>query len=214
MSNPTFLSPPPDVRIQRILQNVQTHVPGAIENVIQLELYNCMDEFFKESNVWTQDINFNVLGDNTTVSYTIVATNGGTINRLIWVKNSNGARVSNITMHVPGTIVLQNAMSTADTWTARVACTVIDPTDSQNYPTNTADGWIYDRYGNVFQDGTIGRLMMQPAKPYSNQQLGIYHTRRFMNGVSLARSEAARQNLYGVQQWRFPLSYAVRRSKM
>ena len=213
MADSTFSVAPPDVRIQRIIQNVQMHVPGSTDNTIQKELYNCMDEFLKESNVWQQQVSFPVLGDGTTTTYT-VSVSTGLINRLIWLKNSNGDQIFNVTMHVPGVLVLSNPLSTADTWTANFACTIVDPTDTQNYPVLDGDGWIYDKYGNVFQDGTIGRLMMQPLKPWSNQQLGIYHVRRFMNGMSLARSEAARSNLYGAQRWMFPRDYGVRRRKM
>lgn len=199
-------------RVTRIYQNVRTHVPGVLDSVVQLEFYNALDELLKDSNLWQQALPFAVVSVTTgPVSYTITP-NDGIINRLMWVKNSNGDLLSDFTMPVPGVLIKQNAPSQAETFTANVALTVIDPLDQNNWP--IVSDWILDKYFGVLADGTVGKLMLQGKKPYSDQQMGIYYTRRFRNGVALARSEAIRMNDYGVSLWRFPGTYSVRRKKM
>ena len=36
----------------RLMQTLRVHVPGATDGVIQLELFNVMDEFFRRTNAW------------------------------------------------------------------------------------------------------------------------------------------------------------------
>jgi hypothetical protein len=63
---------------------------------------------------------------------------------------------------------------------------------------------VLQKYGVGIAAGVAGRMMSQPAKPYTNERMGIYNTREFKRTLAEARNEVARQNLQGGQRWRFP----------
>jgi hypothetical protein len=175
---------------------------------VKLEFYNTLDEFLKDSNVWQEEIAFSTIVDDAT--YTIEPVDG-IINRLMRLNDANDIPVG-VTMQVPGELVFNYIPSTVSALTATVALTCIDPTDTNEFP--IVPEWILDKYFNGLVDGIVGKLMMHPSKPYTNKEVSIYHTRRFRNVVAQAISEMKRTNLYGAQAWRFPSSFAVRRSKM
>lgn len=53
-------------------------------------------------------------------------------------------------------------------------------------------------------DGALSRLMSQQDKPYTNPQLGAYHTKRFRNGIAEARDSAMKQFNNSESGWVFP----------
>jgi hypothetical protein len=112
-------------------------------------------------------------------------------------------------MPTPGEIILVMSPNVADTFTARCALTVTDPTTRDGYPDCPA--WIINKYGNDLLDGVLGRMMGQQSKPYSKPQLAQYHLRRFMGAISQAKVEAQHQNVYRGQSWRYPQSFSRRR---
>ena len=65
--------------------------------------------------------------------------------------------------------------------------------------------------GDDVLSGLLGRMMSQPAKPYTNMQLSVYHMRRFRDGIARAKVEAMHQNVYRAQSWRFPQTFARRK---
>jgi hypothetical protein len=131
----------------------------------------------------------------------------GSIVRSAGVVNSQGSPVV-ATMPTPGDIVLANGVSTEDTYTCRAILTVSDPLTREG-DTQLPD-WVLDKYGNDLMEGLVGRMMMQPAKPYTNKQDGMMHTRAYLGARADAKIEAARQNVYGGQAWRFPQQFATR----
>lgn len=195
----------------RLQQNVRLYAPGALDAVIQLEFYNTAKEFFNDTNVWQNTVDVAITPPTT--SYTVTPTDTPSeVIRLLEVKNDNNLDVVGLIMRTPGTLEFDPATtlpSEATTYSVTIALTCIDPTDSNNYPTFPT--WILDKYDQYLMAGTIGRLLMQPAKPYSNTQLGLFHLRKFREGVGFARSEAAHGNVYRGQSWRYPQAWGVRR---
>lgn len=195
--------------LNRVMQNVQVALPGALTTASQLELFNVLNEFFQDSNIWTEDLVVSVLGDGVTKSYALTTASGGVINRLLQVVDPNGNTVNDVSMQTPGTLLLTNTRTTAVTYTATVALTVTDPVDGNNNP--TCPDWIIGKYGTEIQCGVIGRMMTQPAKPYTNERLGILNTRKFRGGVAQAKYEVLHKNVFRAQGWRFPKGFSVRR---
>ena len=48
--------------ITRLMNNARDRLAGATDPLMQRELFNVMDEFFKGSNVWNEDIELTVPG--------------------------------------------------------------------------------------------------------------------------------------------------------
>ena len=50
--------------------------------------------------------------------------------------------------------------------------------------------WFYTEYTQALTDGLVGNMLVQPAKPYSNPQMGQFYLKRFISGKSTARIQA------------------------
>jgi hypothetical protein len=200
--------------INRLMDNARVKLPGAIDDALRLELFSVLKEFFQESNIWEEDIPFEVavttlsrVTDPEAFTYEIVPTEG-MITRLVNVKDSGGYPV-HATMTTPGQIVLTTSPNNAQTYTATVTKTVSDPVTRQGYP--VFPNWVLQRYFNEILDGLLGAMMGQIAKPYSSPQMAKYHLGRFGRGISRAGNEASHGNIIGAQAWRFPQSFTRRR---
>lgn len=188
----------------RIMRGARIRLPGALDDAIKEELFVVLDEFLQRSSIWQEEITFGVTSAKT--EYELVPT-GGTIVQLIHVANSNDSRVT-ASMPTPSAVQLSTAPNT-DTFTAKVALTVVDPTTREHEP--EVPEWILTKYHLTILDGVLGRMMSQPAKPYNNERHAVYHMRRFRNGIADAAAQVKRGNLYGGQSWAFPQNFAVRR---
>jgi hypothetical protein len=192
----------------RLMNNARVHLPGAIDANLQLELFNVLNDFLQNSNVWQTTIPVPVVVGTST--YTLAPVTSASISRLVAFKNSATLDVP-ATMAVPGTLVLNTIPSQSDASVATVALTVDDPLDTDGNPIFPA--WILNKYNTGILDGLIARMMMQPAKPYTNAQLAIFRMKKFIAAVSQAKFEALHANLNNGQTWRFPQSFNSRHAR-
>lgn len=184
---------------ERLFANVRLHVPGALDDVLRLEYFNVLSEFFTASNCWHECIPFKTRPNQR--KYDIAPTSIGQIERLVGVADENEIAFAALYAG-EGSLVLRWPPDTVKRMSAEVMLNVADPVDREDMP--GIPGWVLPRYHIELADGLIGRLLGQPVKPYSNERLSIYHLRRFRNGCARARVEANTMNLYGGQRWRFP----------
>ena len=203
--------------MNRFMDNARIQLPGALDGTIKLELFSVLNEFFQESNIWYEDIEFDVTTTTDTYlenpdayTYQILPLEGGVINRLIAVTDSK-AFLKHASMPKPGYVILGFSPNEDDTYTARVTKTVTDPVTRDEYP--VFPDWVLNKYGNDILDGVVGRMMGQIAKPYSSPQIAVVHLRKFRQAVGKARAEAMHGNVYGGQNWRFPQTFASRRHR-
>lgn len=198
-----------DVLTSRLFNNALIRLPGATMAVMQQELFMAVDDFLKDTNAWQEDIPLTIPGSQPPGTIYVLAPQApSAITRLMWVFSapaSTGAmRGSQVgaSMSVPGELILSLQPSAVLNIIATVALTVLDPVNKENnviYP-----AWILQKYHDVLLDGLLGRMMMQPNKPWSNTQMTVYHTRRFNSGKAKARVEVTHNNTYRQQAWRFP----------
>lgn len=191
----------------RLMNNARVHLPGATDAVIQQEFFNVMNDFFQTTNAWQEDITFDVTV-NVTDDYEIEQESVSSIVRLLRVVDANSLPVKAI-MTEPGSISLKFPPSMNQTYTATVVLTVDDPLPSAGFPVFPA--WVLNKYNTGILDGVIGRMMMQPAKPYSNPVMGDRRTKSFAKTMSNAKAEVLHGGLNNGQTWRFPQSFATRR---
>jgi len=197
------------IEVDRLMNNVRIHLPGVLDSMLQLELFNTLTDFLQSSNVWTENINFTVgATDTTDTIYDVEPESVATISRLNYVIDVDGHPIA-AAMSIPGEIRLGRPPYNAGSYTANVTLTVVDPVARDGFPEYPA--WVLTKYMLPLMDGMLGRLMAQPAKPYSNEKLGQYHLKRFANATSFAGTEAVRNNVSGAQMWRFPQTFATRR---
>lgn len=201
--------------MNRLMDNARIRLPGALDAAMKFELFSVLDEFFRATNVWKEDITFSVTPTTdtyqenpTAYTYSIVPLEDGTINRLEVVFDSGGSPRP-ATMSIPGEIILSSSPNEPDTFTARVYKSVKDPVTRDGYPVLPA--WIMVKYGVDILDGLLGRMMSQIAKPYSNPPIAAVHLRKFKQAMNQAKAEAMHGNVYRGQRWLFPQSFSVRR---
>jgi hypothetical protein len=185
--------------LTRLMNNARIQVPGALDAALQLELFNVLDDFLQRSNFWQEDITYTA--NPTRTSYELSGTEAGVIVSLLGNVNSAAIGVP-ASMTVPGTLDLVNAPPRIDIYTATVSYTVVDPVDSNIYP-QFPDG-LLQKYGVGVLHGVVGRMMAQPSKPYTNERMSIFNTRKFDVAVAQARAAVRHKNINGGQAWRFP----------
>lgn len=192
----------------RLMDELRIKLPGALDGTIQLEMFSVMREFLQKSNCWTEDIDFDVKKGETV--YELFATNIASINRLMGVYDNHELPVVAY-MHEPGVVQLWREPNDDATYIAKVALTVGEPTDREGYP--DFPDWILVKYGEDIKDGVLGRMMSQIAKTYTQPQMALYHLRRFVQAIGRAKAEATHANAYRGQNWKFPQTFARRKSR-
>lgn len=192
--------------LDRMMNTIRSRAPGATDTLIKDELFDALDEFFTDSNLWREIIPITTVANENT--YDLASAEDGQIHRLLWVFDSNDVFVP-ATMEQPEVLVLTTTPTTEQTLNVTVTLTVTDPTTTDRFP--LVPDWIADRWASDWTDGVLARLMSMPSKPFTNTQLAVYHSKKFSNAIGFARAEAQRKNTYGTQAWRFPQSFAVRR---
>jgi hypothetical protein len=203
----------PDPPFDRLYSDIKISIPGAIDAVIQQEMYRTFEDFLIETNIWTEEIPFNVEPNK----YTYVVTPSGNsgIVRLLMVFDPAQAwpekrwTQQGIAFQPPNKINLMYSPSTETIWTAAVSKKIVDP-QIVHLPVIDDDyTWIIDRYRDAFVHGTLGKLFMQPAKPYSNPQLAGFHRQNYIAKRGRARADVLHANVYGGQRWMYPQGYAT-----
>lgn len=195
--------------ILRLMNSARVRLVGATDEALQLELFNVMDDFFKGSNVWCEDIDIQIPGlDPAGTIYQLTPVSPSLIDKLAWVFEvppsssiSRGAQIG-ADMSTPGELTLRLQPSSAKVYRVTVILTVQDPTTRAGYVTFPA--WVLAKYRAVILDGLLGRMFSQPSKPWTNTQLSVFHMRKFTSKVASARVEWTRNNNYRQQAWRFP----------
>lgn len=201
----------PSASVNRIIDNARVRLPGAIDRAIVTELFLTLKEFLYETNLWIERIEFTaqpatsipVLNpQDYSYSLTPVA---GAITRLMAVVDSYGRTVPAI-LEDNQTVRIGRTPASPEQYTAIVALTVADPEDLDGYP--VVPEWIMEKFTPAILDGLLGRMMSQPAKPYTSRPDAGVHLRRFRKGIGQARTEGSRGLSYGRQNWSFPKTFA------
>jgi hypothetical protein len=187
---------------EQFIQQARTRLTGVSDTGLKQELFDVLKEFFKDSNAWTEDIQFTPVSG--TSAYRLAPLEDGQIIRLVGVFDDKGIPVPAF-MPVFGTVQLTNIAQPASNtvqWTARVVKNVVLPTDRKDIP--VCPDWVLSVYEDTILDGICGRLMGQMGKSYTNPQMSKYHLQRFRTGITNARTAAIRQNVVGGQEWAYP----------
>lgn len=192
----------------RFIKNARTSLPGSLDEVIKLEMFNVLDEFFKDTRVWTEDTTFSVVANEPSGTiYYIEPESVSNIVALIGVKDGSEFNVR-AAMDIPGEVTLALPPGQDGEYTAKVALTITDPTQSNGYP--EFPEWVLQKYSVGLTDGVLGRMMAQPAKPYTNDKLAAMHLKLFNQTKSLACTFATRRNVQNGQMWSFPQTFRTR----
>lgn len=196
-----------------IIEEARAHLPGARDEVMRMELRRALDEFFKTTQTWTEAITFKAKPGK--LVYELSPSCPAQIVRLVTVLNPDQIKVGYFSMLNIPQLVLACDPGQEQKYTATVVLSLWmtgacgncgKPVNSCSCGCNTwnVPGWIVERWNEVIFNGLLWRMMMQPGKPYTNTELGVFHGQRWRGGCADARGATLQHNVYDAQNWRFP----------
>lgn len=199
--------------INRLLANLRTQLPGALDAIIKLEIFNAVATFCIESNTWQETQSFNtkvnkqvyeISAENADAYYTklllLEAYDPSDPTGLVTMPTQVAAFMSSPTE-------LKFAITPNQVQRMRATFAVAPrPTDRMDQFPNIPEAF-WDKYHDVLMEGVLSLMMAHVAKPYSNERMGIFHGRRFKAKTSMAKVDAYNGEVRGGQNWSFPSNF-------
>lgn len=180
-----------------MMDYLRLNLPGALDEVIEMEISNVLDEFLTNTNAWAEKLPLKVKPER----YTYPVYSSGLVVRLLGVNNVSDTPVAAAMLN-PSTLIFRDDPGVTETWTAHVIVKQGPDQGLESIPE-----WVYQDNRLAVQHGVMGRMMTQNAKPYSNERLAIYHMRKFRSLMAQTRAATLQGHLYRGQNWRFPTGF-------
>lgn len=188
---------------------IMTQLPGAPEDLVELELLAATREFCKRTGVWRAVLT--TATDDGVATYPLTPAAGSEVSMIdqVMVNDSPWEPVSDHGRPVGlagsfyyyerlnGTI---NLYEYPDDGLLDIYVWLI-PTTLAAVPDMVWTDWEEALVG-----GTLMNLMLMPGKPYTNLALAGAHRARFLSGVTQARRRALSSNSRADIGWSFPLA--------
>jgi hypothetical protein len=201
------------------LNQARVELTGVSDAGLKAALFEVLDEIFRDSRCWHEEITINVAPPATqpttpvavaqALTYPLAVTEGQII-ALKGVRNANGSFVAAVMPKV-GELRLQCAPNQAQQYFVVVDKTVSLPLTRDNLP--IAPDWILQKWHLVVKAGLLGTMMNQKNKSYSDSKGAAYWLSKFRGGIQEIRSATLRANTDGAGVWRFPQSFQSRSQK-
>jgi hypothetical protein len=195
------------------LDYIMPHVPGCVVDIAKHELVNTLIDFCERTLILQRDLDPTTVVENQ-IDYDLDAPTGYKVCKIMkaWYLNNeisatapdmvSAPQVYNQTMTdapvqsgVPGAYVQKDdatfslypvpAETVANAITMRAA---LKPIRSST----TIEDFIFEDYAEVIAKGTLKRLMLHPAKTYSNNDMAVANNVLYEQGVNSARQRATR----------------------
>ena len=202
-----------DPHLQRLVDSARVNLPGATEGMLQLELFNVVEEFCRETNAWLDETCLTLCKDK--CEYPIWSTDsGGEIYRLMSVESARPTDprfTATSWMPKPGVLKFDFHPTTPQDLKVTTSLSPSELGKKQSFP--GIPDWMWSEYAPIFTAGLTGKLMAQPAKPYSSPQLATSYLGKYRREMAHTRMYLIHGRTYGGQNWNFPQAFAVRRRK-
>ena len=210
--------------IENILKDTLPHLPGVIRSVAAQECRFAMREFFEKSLAWVKEVEGVAIPDgDTAIQVTDGDANTEVIN-ILSVKIGNttdGYQPVNPSPRMPDKIEGNN--STPSVWyvTSNPDELKLNPYYDGTSPNDlrvlvglmpaldvdisdtTLPRQITLKYHDAIVNGTLARLYLHPAKPYSQPVLGTQLRHNFLRSIGYYAAQR-KKGYNNTPQWRFP----------
>jgi uncharacterized Fe-S cluster protein YjdI len=185
--------------LDRVMDVLRVRLPGAKDSVIHLELFNAIDEFCRHAYAWVETITVPLVAGQTVYAVTPAGT------EIVEALSIDHATLQSAgIVYSAGTIALDGAPEADDLATPLALVAVLTPSPLNTAPADWLPADLVAKHYAALVDGTLSKMMMQAAKPYSNPALAQFHGRRFRNAIALATVDARTGDVAGVRAWSFP----------
>jgi hypothetical protein len=196
------------------VQDIMLRLPGVTRSVVENQLFNTAQQFFRESRAWTVRLPFIV--DNTkTYVYLAPTVEGamvGTVLRVIYdervinpltvepIDDPQAGLPRGFYLHDSGTMQLFPQPEEIDNGKDLLVDVSLIP---ESFDTLVPDDtWIHHRQSIIC--GTVAELLNWPNRPWSNDNKAIREQRKFKNETLMARKEVLARFSRGNASWVFP----------
>lgn len=188
-----------------MLDTLRLHLPGSLDGVIKLELFNAIDEFCRTSDAYREVLQV-PLQEGVT-SYILTMPEHMLLARVISVSHQTMGLGWTVYDPASDMLLLSNTPNAEHVETPLYV--VVSLTPAQDGLQDLDDWLPADVWRNNYQaflDGALGKMLGQYAKPYSSKDLAVYHLHRFRNAIAVARNEANTGPIKGAQNWMYPFN--------
>jgi len=173
-----------DASYNRLMDTIQARLPGITEDMVELELWNAIDEFclrstyFRHRAWWRMAPGVNSVQLDPFSQHMDVA----------WVIEQHG--LYRYSVDPPATLVDLEIPTTHRRGHVLMA---LKPRDMEAVKRGAVPH-LFRNFFEVILDGALFRLFNLPAKPWTDPQRTQYHGLRYWAGVNRARDIAERSN--------------------
>jgi hypothetical protein len=202
---------------QDILDTILSRLNGATYEAVSLELRNTIREFLRETSCWRDILTVPIIKDR---------------REYVLDPYDQNAKINIVHRITVGTRELQSGggrkpIPFRDEDHGTPIGYVIDPDGTSVVldvvPDNNGDDpmiitvslttrpginavpeFVATRYFEGLVSGVLYRMMSQPKKPYTDQNLALFHTKKYSSQMAVARDEANRFYTTGPGPWKFP----------
>lgn len=185
----------------RLFDDLRVSLPGSTDAAIKQELWATLDDLCRDGHVWRETITVALVVNQD--EYLI--TPAGTEIVHVFAIDHPTLDLTNVTYEYGKILIASDSPLAADTTSPLFVVAALTP--SLN-PGADVEAWIpSDMWSEHYQtilSGVKARMMAQPAKPYSNPQVAVYHARDYRSRKAVARHRVRTGGVPGAQMWRFP----------
>ena len=206
--------------IDTVINECRVELIGVSDAQLKSTMFEVMDEFFRDTRSWKEQIVFNVAPPATSpatqqqlataLTYPISPSEGQIVG-LDGVFNNNGGTYVPAIMPDVENVLLAYLPNQASQYVACVWKNVSLPLTREGFP--IAPQWVLQKWHIGIKEGMLGALMNQKNKSYSDPKGASYHLSKFRQFVQNVRTLTLRGNTYGAAAWRFPQSFQSRSQK-
>jgi hypothetical protein len=191
---------------------LRTRLPGADDTTIETELNACLREFYTKSGLWVEEPTEMTLVDGTAeydfstqTTYIPIflrwaKVDGTEIHQVTEAPSTTHTGVYQVLHGELGKLTLYPTPDSAANGKSLTVSFIVRPLKDMSYIPDEAELVWFDQ----ILDGTLGRMKIQPKKPYSDPAGAQYHLRRFRAGMAQAREVARRKYSTKDAQFRYP----------
>lgn len=187
--------------LDRLMDNARVKLPGALDGAIHLELFNAFDDICRSVGAYVATVNVALTAGVQT--YPVTAPAGAVPVTFIRLAHETYPAGNSRVSPSLALVVLLDPVTAQHAATPLTVEMAWAP-DPQDQPADWVPATLWPRVYNVLLDGVLAAMMAQSAKPYSNNQLALFHARKFRHGKSRLKRETATGMIPGGVAWRFP----------
>jgi hypothetical protein len=187
----------------RLMDTLRVHLPNAKDGTIELELFNTIDEWCRETLTYNETLEITLTAGVVNYDLTVA---GKTLVAITSWEHASLDVTDGVVDEDTDVIALGVAPTAADVAAGPLFVEVIYVPTNDVAPASLLPEKLWTRHYQALIDGVLSRMMAQPAKPYTNERLAAYHARRFRKHIGQARADVL-ESFVGDQPWSFPPTF-------